>query len=149
MRTNQATQINNSTASTSNQHNQDTQTDSDNTVVIHCDGAGARPDGKGSGFAWIQPHTGERYVERVDGLTNNQAEYRALISALNSIADGSVARVFTDSQVMCSQVVGDYKVRNAELAELLLQVRDVIKRKQLSVGIHWIPRQKNLAGKLL
>jgi ribonuclease HI len=135
--------------STSNQDDQGSQLDADNSIVIHCDGAGARPDGKGSGYAWMQPHTGERYVERVDGLTNNQAEYRALISALNSVADGSVARVFTDSQVMCSQVVGDYKVRNAELAELLLQVRDVIKRKQLSVGIHWIPRQKNLAGKLL
>jgi hypothetical protein len=80
MTTNQATQINNSTSSTSNQRNQDPQTDGDNTVVIHCDGAGSRPDGKGSGFAWIRPHTGERYVERVDGLTNNQAEYRALIS---------------------------------------------------------------------
>jgi len=93
--------MNNSTTaaiSTSNRHNQTSQEHGDNLVVIHCDGAGSRPDGKGSGFAWLQPRTGERHIEHVDGLTNNQAEYFALISALNSLANGSAAQVFTDSQ---------------------------------------------------
>jgi ribonuclease HI len=119
------------------------------SLVIHCDGAGSRPDGKGSGFAWVQPHTGERHIERVDGLTNNQAECRALISALTSLAQGSAAQLFTDSQLMCSQVMGNCRVHNAELGELLLQVHDVIKKKELKIEMHWIPRQKNLAGKLL
>lgn len=44
-------------------------------IRIHVDGAGARPDGKGSGFAWIEEGTGKRHVCRQDGLTNNEAEY--------------------------------------------------------------------------
>ena len=132
-----------------NQHNQHSQKHGENSIVIFCDGAGYRPDGKGSGFAWVQPHTGERHVEHVDGLTNNQAEYRALISALSFIADRSAAQVFTDSQVMWSQVVGNYKVNHPELAELLFQVRDIIKRKELKVELNWIPRRENIAGKLL
>jgi ribonuclease HI len=117
--------------------------------VIYCDGAGSRPDGKGSGFAWIRPKTKERHVERVDGLTNNQAEYRALISALNAMPDGSAAQVFTDSQLMWSQVVGNYRVHHSELADLLSQVHTLIKEKNLKINLQWVPRQKNLAGKLL
>jgi hypothetical protein len=74
MATNEVTQINNSTTSASKRHDQDSRQDADNSIVIHCDGAGSRPDGKGSGFAWIQPHTGEKHVEHVDGLTNNQPD---------------------------------------------------------------------------
>ena len=132
-----------------NQHDQDSQSHTDNSVVIHCDGAGARPDGKGSGFAWLQPRTGERHIEHVDGLTNNQAEYRALISALMAIPEGSIATVLTDSQVMWSQVIGNYRVHHPELAELLSQVNRLIKEKNLTINLEWVPRQKNLVGKLL
>jgi ribonuclease HI len=118
-------------------------------IVIHCDGAGSRPDGKGSGFAWIQPKTREQNIERVDGLTNNQAEYRAFISALKAIPDGSTAQVFTDSEVMCCQFNSTYRVRDLELAELLSQVHAVIKEKNLNVILSWVPRYSNLAGKLL
>lgn len=119
------------------------------SIVVYCDGAGSRPDGKGSGIAWIQPRTGERHIERIDGLTNNQAEYRALISALSTIPRGSAVRVFTDSQVLWSQVLGNYRVHHAELAQLLSSVRTLIKDKSLKIDLQWIPRQKNLAGKLL
>ena len=132
--------------STSNQHSQKL---GDNSVVIYCDGAGSRPDGKGSGFSWIQPLTGERHVEQMDGLTNNQAEYLALISALTFLPDGSAAQVFTDSQLMWAQMVGHYKVHDTELAQLLLQVRDLIKKKKMMIDVQWLPRQRNLAGKLL
>lgn len=57
-------------------------------IVIYVDGAGCRPDGRGSGFAWIQPSSGEQHIEQIDGLTNNQAEYRALISALVALRAG-------------------------------------------------------------
>jgi ribonuclease HI len=121
----------------------------DNAVVIYFDGAGSSFDGKGSGFAWIRPLTRERYVERRDGLTSNQAEYHGLISSLNSLARGSVAQVFTDSQLLCSQISGHYKVCNSELAKLLSDVHELIKKKDLKIEVQWVPRQKNLAGKLL
>jgi ribonuclease HI len=145
-------QVNNSTTtatSTINRDNQTLQERGDNSVVIHFDGAGARPDRKGSGFAWLQPRTGERHVEHVDGLTNNQAEYRSLISALNALANGSAAHFFTDSQLMWSQFTGNNRVRRPDLSELLSQVHTLIKEKNLTIDLQWVPRHKNLAGKLL
>jgi ribonuclease HI len=129
--------------------NQHSQEHDDESISVHCDGAGCRPDGKGSGFGWIQPKTRQQHVERIDGLTNNQAEYRALISALNAIPDGSTAHILTDSQLMWSQFIGAYNVRDPELAELLSQVRTLIKEKKLTIVLQWVPRERNLAGKLL
>ena len=54
-------------------------------IIFHTDGSGARPDRKGSAIAWFREDTGEECVEAVDGLTNNQAEYRAIVSALQSV----------------------------------------------------------------
>jgi len=121
----------------------------DNAISVHCDGAGCRPDGKGSGFAWFQPATRQQHIEHIDGLTNNQAEYRAFISALIGMPIGSTAHVFTDSQLMWSQFTGNNRVRHPDLSELLSQVHALIKEKNLTIDLQWVPRHKNLAGKLL
>jgi ribonuclease HI len=152
MKTKENSQMSNSmrsNTSTTNQLNQDSQTHGNNSMIVYCDGAGSRPDGKGSGFAWMQPQTGERHVEHHDGLTNNQAEYRALISALTFLPEGSAAQVFTDSELMWSQVNGNYHVRDTELSELLSQVHTLIEKNNLTIDLQWVPRNKNLAGKLL
>jgi len=118
-------------------------------IVIHCDGAGCGPNNHGSGIAWIQPITRQQYIERIDGLTNNQAEYQAFISALRALPDRSVAQIYTDSQLMWSHFTGKYRVYNPELLELLSQVRTLIKEKNLTIDLQWIRREKNIAGKLL
>jgi ribonuclease HI len=118
-------------------------------VRIFCDGAGARLDGTGSGFAWLRPDTGEKHVERQDGLTNNEAEYRSLLSAAQNLTDGSQAEIFTDSELMCRQFNGTAKVLDHKLQALLSDVRTTIGRKRLSITLQWISRQQNLAGKLL
>jgi ribonuclease HI len=124
-------------------------TNNHNKAVIYCDGSGCRPDGRGSGLAWIRQDTGERHVERVDGLTNNQAEYRAILSALSVLPDRCDVQVLTDSQLVWSQVVGNYRVRHPELLELLTQIQSLVKKKELKLDLQWIRREQNLAGKLL
>jgi ribonuclease HI len=118
-------------------------------LTVFVDGAGSRPDGTGSGFAWICTSTKERRIEHVPGLTNNQAEYRAFIAALTALADGAHAEVFSDSQVLCCQFDGTYKVHDPDLSDLLSQAQSLIKEKKLSVTLQWVPRARNLAGKLL
>jgi ribonuclease HI len=118
-------------------------------LKVFIDGAGSRPDGSGSGFAWICPTTGERNIERVPGLTNNQAEYRAFVAALTALPDRSRADFFSDSQLLCCQFNGQYKVREPELAEFLAQAHALIKDKKLIMTLQWVPRSKNTAGKLL
>jgi len=113
------------------------------------DGAGCRPNGEGSGFAWLCTDTGQRHVERVKGLTNNQAEYRAFLAALQSVPQGSAVEMFSDSQLICSQFAGDYRVKDAALQELLSEIQALILKNQLKVKLQWVPRSRNLAGKLL
>ena len=118
-------------------------------IRVHVDGAGARPDGKGSGFAWIEEGTGRRHVCHQDGLTNNEAEYLALRSALEHLPSGSIAEIFTDSMLVYSQFNGLHRVCGAKMSRLLGAVKDVIAKNRLTVNVIWKPRQENLAGKLL
>src|SRR6266849_8308554 len=118
-------------------------------LTMFFDGAGCRPDGDGSGFAWLCPDTGQRHVERMKGLTNNQAEYRAFLAALQNVPAGSTVEMFSDSQLICSQFTGNYRVKDYALQELLSEILALILHKQLKVKLQWVPRSRNLAGKLL
>jgi ribonuclease HI len=117
--------------------------------TFHIDGAGPRPDGTGSGFAWVRLDRDEERVRRVDGLTNNQAEYRGLIAVLKYLSPGSSARIHSDSQLVCEQFNDRWAVHDPDLRALLQKARDLIESKELSVQVRWIPREENLAGKLL
>ena len=119
------------------------------TIKMFFDGAGCRPNGEGSGFAWICPDSNEKLVQRVPDLTNNQAEYRGFLAALEHVSSGRVVEFFSDSQLICSQFSGQYRVRDEALQKLLSEIRALIASKSLRVTLNWVPRSRNLAGKLL
>lgn len=59
--------------------------------------------------------------------TNNQAEYEALIAALEAAAKLGAEEVTCnlDSQLVVKQVVGEYHVRNTELRRLWRKVQEL------------------------
>jgi ribonuclease HI len=61
--------------------------------------------------------------------TNNQAEYEALISALESALPLHAEEVicYLDSQLVVKQVTGEYRVKNSELRTLWTRVQELIK----------------------
>jgi len=118
-------------------------------IQVFVDGAGARPDGKGSGFAWLRKDTGEKKIVREDRLTNNQAEYRAILAAVEYLPEGSRAEVFSDSENTCCQLNGQRRVLDPTLGDLHARISELIERKKLAVIFRWIPRRENLAGKLI
>jgi ribonuclease HI len=118
-------------------------------LTMFFDGAGCRPSGDGSGYAWLCPDTGQRHVERVRGLTNNQAEYKGFLAALQHVPDDSAVEMFSDSQLICGQFAGQYRVKDYALQELFSEVLALILNKRLKVNLQWVPRNRNLAGKLL
>jgi len=121
-------------------------------IRVYTDGSGCRPDGKGSGFAWVRENGSEPKIIRVfrqDGLTNNQAEYKAILSALQSAPQASTVEILTDSENTCFQLKGERRVKDPELAALHGQVREVIEKSRLNVSFTWIPRRDNKAGKLI
>jgi len=118
-------------------------------IRIFCDGAGQRPDGKGSGFAWVREDTGERHVERADGLSNNVAEYRAVLAALRPLRAGSHVEILADSLLIVSQLRGEFRIKDSAMAKLAGEVKTLITRKRLDVKLTWVPRAENKAGKLI
>lgn len=92
-------------------------------LTIHVDG-GARgnPGPAGAGVV-IHEQNGELIYEAAFFLgeqTNNVAEYTALLRALeHARACGAQAvTVYSDSELLVRQLTGEYRVRNARLAEL-------------------------------
>ena len=119
------------------------------SVVFFTDGAGQRPDGKASGFAWLREDTGEKHVERLDGLSNNESEYRGVISVLKQVQRGANLEVRTDSLLVVSQLRGEYRILDSKLAKLANEVKTITEQKHLTLKLTWIPRPENRAGKLL
>jgi len=116
---------------------------------IFTDGAGQGPEGKGSGFAWIREDTRQRHIERIPGLSNNEAEYRGVISALKSVRAGSGVEILTDSLLVVSQLRGEYRILDSKLVKLANEVKTIAEQKRLNLKLTWVRRGDNLAGKLI
>jgi ribonuclease HI len=118
-------------------------------IRVYTDGSGCRPDGKGSGFAWVRQDTGEKKKVREDGLTNNQAEYRAILAAAQALPEGTRAEICMDSENTCFQLKGKRRILDPRLSELAESIEKVTVERRLVLTFVWVPRRENVAGKLL
>jgi ribonuclease HI len=82
--------------------------------------------------------------------TNNVAEYKAVIQALDwvienkkSLAGNAKINFFLDSKLVCSQIIGLFKVKNVGLKDLLLDVRDREGQICLPMFYKHVPREQN------
>ncbi len=76
-------------------------------------------------------------------FTNNEEEYRGVISALKLCAEGD--EIYTDSLLVVNQVSGAYKIKKEHLRPYREEVVKLLIEKK--VKLRWIPRDENLAGK--
>ena len=120
-------------------------------VSIYVDGSGS-PRG---GFGWLVKETGESHYEKHDGVTNNQAEYMAILSAVRHARSGSGAPPY-DDVVICSdslntvkQLNHEYAINNEVLRELAMQCWSEIAEFGGRLEVRWVRREENLAGKML
>lgn len=76
--------------------------------------------------------------------TNNQAEYRALIAALEKAIElqGTDIRVFMDSELIVKQMKGEYRVKDRGLATLYVQATRHAHSFR-SISFSHIPRSLN------
>ena len=85
-----------------------------------------------------------RISQRIGTTTNNQAEYRAIIAALEKAIRLGTRRVEvnSDSELVVKQINGKYRVKKAALKPLYQQVKQL---QGLLEGftITYIPRQQN------
>lgn len=76
--------------------------------------------------------------------TNNQAEYTALITALEAAKDlkNRQIRIFTDSMLLANQVNGLWKVKHPGIAELHKKAKALLKDYS-SISISHVRREYN------
>ena len=76
--------------------------------------------------------------------TNNKAEYLALIDGLRKASEWKPDRleVYMDSELVVKQMLGVYKVRDAELAPLHRQATALL-RSFPQVTVRHVPRERN------
>ena len=116
-------------------------------VIIHADGASRGNPGQAAIGATIEDGEGQRLASisrRIGRATNNQAEYRAVIAALKeALRLGAVeADIYLDSELVVKQVKGSYRVRNAGLKPLYLEVKELAASFK-GFRISHIPRRRN------
>jgi len=116
-------------------------------AIIYVDGAARGNPGPAAIGAVINDEKGELItsISRYIGITtNNQAEYKAIIAALEKAINLGVKEVElkSDSELVVRQINGGYRVKKAALKPLYQEVK---KRQSLLEGssVRHIPRQQN------
>jgi ribonuclease HI len=116
-------------------------------LTIHTDGA-ARGNPGPSAFAYVIARDGAPPIEEcgcLGRMTNNQAEYTALVRGLEHAArlgTDQAVQVFSDSELMVKQMRGEYRVKNEELRDLYEQARELADRFA-SVRFQHVRREQN------
>jgi ribonuclease HI len=114
---------------------------------VYIDGASLGNPGKsGAGLVAFDTAGNELWHEGVHlgEMTNNMAEYEALVHAVRRARDsGDVSLfVYTDSQLVANQWNGIYKVKNKRLLAYLMEAK-ALARNLTSVRVQYIPRERN------
>ncbi|MGI0087919.1 MAG: RNase H family protein [Nitrosotalea sp.] len=114
-------------------------------LSIFVDGSG----GLDSGFGFFVKETGESFYKKEPGITNNQAEFMAIIAALEKYLNSQDEIViYSDSKNTVSQLNHEFAINNSQLRVLAMEAWELV-AKCKNLKIMWIPREKNLAGKML
>lgn len=116
-------------------------------LIIFTDGGARRNPGHagiGVVIKSLSHEVIESYGRYIGETTNNQAEYKALISALEKASEMKAEEVqcFLDSELLVKQLNHEYKVRDADLAPLFLRVWNLLHNFK-KISFQHIPREKN------
>jgi ribonuclease HI len=119
-------------------------------LVIYCDG-GARgnPGPAAIGAVVLDPSTEPptrlaTVSEAIGVATNNVAEYRALVAALEAASEFPARRVRirADSQLLVRQLEGRYKVKQSHLRPYFERARALLAEYD-DVDLAHVPREEN------
>lgn len=87
------------------------------------------------------------FKEYIGKGTNNQAEYRALLSGISRAKEEGVEDLmcYLDSELVVKQVRGEYRVKNEDLKILLAEIKKLLPSFR-SITFEHVPRAKNAAA---
>jgi ribonuclease HI len=116
-------------------------------VIVHVDGGARGNPGPAAAACVITSPKGEvlgEYAQLLGSVTNNVAEYRALLLGLEKARElgASEVEVIGDSELIAKQVRGIYKVKHAAMKPLHSEALDALKQFE-RWSIRTVPRAQN------
>jgi ribonuclease HI len=119
---------------------------------VYIDGASlGNPGESGAGIVAFDEEGNELWRDSVylGQMTNNMAEYEALLLALRRIESSTrTVKVYTDSLLVANQVLGKYRLRSEGLRPYLEEAKRLMGDFS-SFSVKYIPREDNrIADKL-
>ncbi|CAJ2677123.1 unnamed protein product [Trifolium pratense] len=122
-----------------------------NKWTIFVDGS-SNPQGSGAGII-LESGEGaliEVSLELAFPTTNNQAEYEAFLAGLRLAQDmeAEEIKIFTDSQLVASQITGEYQTKDERLTEYLNLIKEKL-TKFRQTEIKHVPREHNARADIL
>jgi ribonuclease HI len=116
-------------------------------LIINTDGLSKGNPGTAAIGATIKDERGKMLTmisQRIGITTNNVAEYKALIAALQQALKmgGTQVEIRADSELMIRQLSGRYKIKAEGLKPLYIEVTQLLAKFE-SVALKHIPRELN------
>ena len=119
-------------------------------LKIYTDGGSKGNPGPSSigGVGYIDGKKVFEFNKSIGIATNNDAEYQALIKALEQILNikSQILKIefYSDSRLMVNQVKGLFKVKNGKIREYILKIRSLEQEINLPITYHLISREQNI-----
>ncbi len=120
---------------------------------IFTDGGARGNPGPSAIGVFIKDQSGRKiagFGKKIGFCTNNIAEYKAVIAALfwitenkEKLSNDTEINFFLDSNLVCSQIIGLFKIKNSQLRDLLFQVRRMESEIDIPINYSYIPRERN------
>ena len=127
-------------------------------IIIYTDGGSrGNPGNSALGVVIEFPNSSKTYSKFLGKMTNNEAEYQAVIFVLKKLksliskkqAKNTQVIIKTDSELMAKQLTGKYKLKDKKLIQLFIEIWN-LKQDFLKVDFEKIKREQNkLADKLV
>lgn len=125
----------------------------DETIVINTDGGSRGNPGPAGIGVVISEQNGKILLglgEKIGIATNNVAEYKAVITAIAALAshpeflqNKKGIQFYLDSELVCMQITGKYKVKNEMLQLLLQEVKQGLSKLPLPYKFTHVRRELN------
>ncbi len=115
-------------------------------IIVRTDGGALRNPGPAASAFVVE--SDKKIIclhsEYIGTATNNEAEYKAVIMALEYVKEKFTAKrisIFSDSQLVVKQLNGEYKVKAAGIIPLWSMAKKLM--SEISASIEWVPRNEN------
>ncbi|MCL5432505.1 MAG: ribonuclease HI family protein [Patescibacteria group bacterium] len=122
-------------------------------IRIFTDGGARGNPGPAATGVYIEDSKGNKiasFGEKIGNATNNVAEYKAVITALEwlnknkeKIDSDLKINFFLDSQLVSSQLNGLFKIKNPDLRNLLFKIRELEADLNADISYRYVPREEN------